>query len=191
MPEPLLRPLAFISGLLALGCTMSTDRVPGAGEPLDLIESVDLERYQGLWYEIARLPNRFQDRCRGEVTAEYTLREDGRLDVLNRCRTEDGGFDGVSGVARRLDPDRPGALEVRFAPSWLSWLPQVWGEYQIMALDDDYRRALVGSPSREYLWILAREPELDEEAFRSLMAEAERQGFPVEKVRRTPQEDRP
>ena len=191
MSETLLAPLALTSGLLALACASSTDRVPGAGNPLDLVESVDLERYQGRWYEIARLPNRFQEQCRGDVTADYSLREDGRVDVVNRCRTEDGDLESAKGVARRPDPDRPGALEVRFAPSWLSWLPTVWGDYQIMSLDEDYRWALVGSPSREYLWILARKPGMEEARVRSLLDEAGRQGFPVEEVRRTPQEEGP
>lgn len=191
MSETLLAPLAVTAGLLALACASSTDRVSGAGKPLDLVESVDLERYQGRWYEIARLPNRFQEQCRGDVTADYTLREDGRVDVENRCRTKDGDLESAKGVARRPDPDRPGALEVRFAPSWLSWLPMVWGDYQIMSLDEDYRWALVGSPSREYLWILARKPVMEEARVRSLLDEAGSQGFPVEEVRRTPQEEGP
>lgn len=184
----LLGPLGLACGLLVLGCASSAEEPPGPGDPLDLAESVDLERYQGLWYEIARLPNRFQEQCRGDVTAEYELRDDGRVDVVNRCRTGDGDLDSAEGVARRPDPGRPAALEVRFAPAWLSWLPAVWGEYQVMALDDEYRWSLVGSPSRKYLWILAREPEMDQERYRSLVAEARRQGFPVGRLQLTPHE---
>lgn len=186
--DPLLPILVCACGLLGLACATPASRPPASGDPLELVASVDLERYQGVWHEIARLPNSFQDHCGGEVTAEYTLREDGRVDVVNRCRTEDGGIDSAEGVARQPDPDRPAALEVRFAPAWLSWLPAVWGDYQIMALDEDYRWSMVGSPSRQYLWILAREPRLDETRIDSLLAEAERQGFPVDDVQRTRQE---
>lgn len=183
---PAIPVLVVACGLSAVGCASSGERPPPAGEPLELVESVDLERYQGLWYEIARLPNSFQDHCRGGVTAHYTLRDDGRVDVVNSCRTEDGRADSAAGVARRPDPSRSAAFEVRFAPSWLSWLPAVWGDYQIMALSEGYWWAMVGSPSRKYLWILAREPELDEDRIRALLVEAEREGFPVEEVRRTP-----
>ena len=129
-----------------------------ARPPLDLVDEVDLDRYQGVWYEIALLPNRFQARCVASTAAEYTRLDDGRVRVVNRCRTADGEFDQAEGVARPADPDRPAALEVRFAPKWLSFLPFVWGKYQIMALDEDYQWAMVGAPSRKYLWILAREP---------------------------------
>ena len=178
------RPASIAAALLAAACA-ATSPGPQAAEPLTLVDSVDLERYQGLWYEIARLPNDFQDQCRGDVTAEYTLREDGGIRVVNRCRTADDEFDEAEGVARRPDPDRPGALEVRFAPGWLSWLPAVWGDYQILALDDEYRWVLVGAPSREYLWILAREPDMRKDRFQSLLDRAASQGFPVEDLRRT------
>lgn len=150
--------------------------------PLELVDALDLERYQGTWYEIAKLPNRFQARCMAETTAEYTLLDDGRIRVVNRCRVADDRFDTVRGTARRPDPDRPGALEVRFAPGWLSWLPMVWGDYQVMAIDDAYSSVLVGAPSRTYLWILAREPELAPARIDALLAEARRQGFPVDRI---------
>lgn len=157
-------------------------------KPLDLVESVDLQRYQGLWYEIARLPNEFQDQCAANVTAEYTLMDNGRVRVVNCCLLADGEVDGAEGVARRPDPNREAALKVRFAPRWLSWLPLVWGDYQIMALSEDYSSVLIGAPSREYLWILAREPSLPQETVNALMAEAERQGFDAGAVIRTRQD---
>jgi len=156
--------------------------------PLDLVETVDLERYQGLWHEIARLPNRFQDQCAGEVTARYTLLEDGRIQVVNRCRRSDGEFDEAQGQARVPDPEDPARLQVRFAPRWLSWLPWVWGDYQIMALDDEYRWVMVGEPSREFLWILARERELPRARLDALLTEAQRQGFDTAEVQLTRQE---
>lgn len=156
--------------------------------PLALVDSVDLERYQGLWYEIVRLPNEFQDQCAANVTAEYTLLDNGRIKVVNRCELPGGEIDEAEGRARRPDPDREAALKVRFAPQWLSWLPFVWGDYQIMALSDDYEYVLIGAPSREYLWILARGPSLADDRVEVLLAEAEGQGFDTGAVSRTRQD---
>ena len=180
-----------VSAALIMASVFWPARLLAQDRPLDLVESVDLQRYQGIWYEIARLPNRFQDECAGNVTAEYTLLGNGRIRVINRCRLPDGGIDEAEGVARRRDADREAALEVRFAPRWLSWLPVVWGDYQIMALDDDYDSVLIGAPSREYLWILARGPSLSQRRIDALMAEAERQGFNVENVKFTDQGQEP
>lgn len=159
-----------------------------AREPLELVDSLDLDRYQGRWYEIARLPNRFQDQCAGEVSANYERLEDGRVQVTNRCRKPDGSWSEVQGIARRDSSDaRAAALEVRFAPRWLSFLPFVWGDYRVMALDDDYRHSLVGSDDRKYLWILAREPDLGANVFEDLVEQARRQGFDVSALQRTAQ----
>jgi apolipoprotein D and lipocalin family protein len=154
--------------------------------PLRVVPHVDLSRYAGLWHEIARLPNRFQEKCAGDVTAHYTLRPDGKIDVLNRCRVEDGRFIEARGVARHADEDRPSSvLEVRFAPAILSFLPQVWGDYQIIVLAPDYSYAVVGAPGREYLWILSRSPQMDAGTYRALVEEARQQGFNVDLLLRT------
>ena len=174
--------------LLVLAITSWPAVLPAADDPLELVESVDLERYQGLWYEIARLPNRFQDDCAKNVRAEYSLLENGRVKVVNRCQRPGGKIDKAEGVARRPDPEREAVLKVRFAPRWLSWLPFVWGDYQIMALSEAYQSFLVGAPSRKYLWILARDPSLPEARIRQLLAEAERQGFDTQAVTRTRQD---
>ena len=161
-----------------------------AKPPLDLVESIDLDRYQGRWYEIALLPNRFQKRCVSDTSARYTLRGDGQIQVINRCRQADGRQARVEGVARLADPDGPSAaLEVRFAPRWLSWLPLVWGDYRVIALGEDYDYAMVGSDNRRYLWILSRSPVLDAARLDDLKARAARQGFDVEKLTMTPQLD--
>ncbi|MGK7297003.1 MAG: lipocalin family protein [Candidatus Wenzhouxiangella sp. M2_3B_020] len=181
----------FRRSIPVLLCALAWTLLPmtaAADRPLELVDDVDLVRYQGLWYEIALLPNEFQEQCVGETTAEYTLLENGRIRVVNRCRTAGGEFDQVVGRARRPDPDQPAKLEVRFAPGWLGWLPFVWGDYQVMALDDDYRWAMVGAPSREFLWILAREPNLPEARIEALLDEARSQGFDSDAVERTPQD---
>lgn len=157
-----------------------------AGGGLELVDSLDLERYQGLWYEIARLPNRFQSQCARDVTARYKVMDSGRVEVTNRCRSEDGQWIEAQGIARPDTSDgREAALEVRFAPRWLSWFPFVWGEYRVMALDEDYQHALVGSDDREFLWILARRPQLPETEREQLIRQAARQGFETERLERT------
>ena len=144
---------------------------------------VDLDRYLGQWFEVARLPNRFQQRCLGDVRADYARRPDGRIDVVNRCRTADGEIE-ARGVARIVDERAFTKLKVRFAPGWLSWLPMVWGDYWIIGLADDYSWAVVGSPDRKYLWILARTPRLDEKGTAAAIEIARANGFDVSRLMR-------
>ena len=158
--------------------------------PLRVVPEVDLVRYSGQWYEIARLPNPFQERCAADVTATYTLRDDGRITVLNRCRMENGEPIEAEGVARLAGKGQPNSvLKVRFAPAFLSFLPWVWGDYQIMALSPDYTQVLVGDPARKYLWILARSPSLEDAAYDELVAEARAQGFDVGRLQKTKQSE--
>jgi apolipoprotein D and lipocalin family protein len=153
--------------------------------PLAVVPTLDAEKYAGRWYEIARFPNQFQDHCAGDVTAEYTPRPDGRITVVNRCRKANGEWDEAEGVARRLEGAPPSALEVRFAPAILSFIPAVWGDYQVMALDESYTYSLVGTPDRKYLWILSRTPSLDEGTYKKLTDVAAGQGFDVSKLVKT------
>jgi apolipoprotein D and lipocalin family protein len=154
------------------------------------VASVDLDRYAGLWYEVARLPNKFQDDCQCCVTATYSRRDDGRLTVVNACRTDDGAVKRAEGEAKLADEEGPTSkLKVRFAPAFLSFLGFVWGDYWILDIDEGYTRALVGDPDREYLWILSRKPTMDEEAYGALLEKAASMGFDVSRVERTPQED--
>jgi apolipoprotein D and lipocalin family protein len=149
----------------------------GAGR-LNVVPEVDLARYAGTWYEIARLPNRFQEKCAGDVTATYTLLDDGTIKVVNRCRQENGEFTTAEGVARRAKEDGPNTkLEVRFAPAFLSFVPFVWGDYWIIDLAADYSYAVVGEPDREYLWILSRAPIMDEETLDEILERVRRQGY--------------
>jgi len=149
------------------------------------VAPVDLQRYAGIWHEQARLPNRFQKPCAGPVTAQYTPQADGSVRVLNRCARADGNFDEAVGSARVVPvAGQPGAgrLEVRFAPAWLGWLPMVWGDYWILKLDRDYQVALVGTPNREYLWVLSRAPRLDDAALQAELDYARSLGFDADKV---------
>lgn len=150
------------------------------------VEKVDLDRYVGEWFEIARFPNRFQRKCAGDVRANYAKRADGRLDVVNRCRTSDGTTE-AQGVARIADARTFAKLKVRFAPAALSFLPFVWGDYWILGLADDYSWAVVGSPDREYLWILARTAAIGESTYQSAVAVARANGFAVDRLEKTAQ----
>ena len=103
------------------------------------VPNLDLIRYAGKWYEIARYPNRFQKSCAGDVTAEYVLQADGRIQVINECRRADGSLNRAEGVARKANPSGPTSqLKVRFAPAFLSFISAVWGDYWIIGLADDY-----------------------------------------------------
>ncbi len=161
------------------------DGAPLMRAPLQVVAPVDLQRYAGIWHEQARLPNRFQKSCSGPVTAEYTPQSDGTVQVVNRCVRADGNFNEAIGTARVVPvAGQPGAgrLEVRFAPAWLSWLPIVWGDYWILKLDRDYQVALVGTPDREYLWVLSRAPRLDDAALQVELDYARSLGFDADKV---------
>lgn len=147
-----------------------------AAAPVSSVEQLQMDRYAGQWHEIAHLPVSFQKKCTGEIVAAYSLRSDGRIDVRNSCRTQDGERIASDGIARAV-ADHPGRLQVRFAPDWLSWLPLVWADYWVIALDPDYQWAVVGEPDRRYLWILSRSPGMDRELFEQLKARATAMGY--------------
>jgi apolipoprotein D and lipocalin family protein len=154
--------------------------------PLKVVENLDLKRYEGRWFEVARFPNRFQDKCTGEVTADYALQADGNISVVNRCRLADGKMTEAKGLAKKAQKDGQNSiLKVRFAPSFLSFLPQVWGDYQVLALGPAYDYAVVGDPERKYLWILSRSPQLTDTLYAEAVRQAREQGFDVGKLQRT------
>jgi apolipoprotein D and lipocalin family protein len=157
-----------------------------ARTPVHTVASVDLDRYAGEWFEMARFPNRFQRRCATDVRARYARRDDGRIDVVNSCRTAAGEVTEVEGIARVVDRRTPARLEVRFAPAFLAFLPMVWGDYWIIGLAEDYSWAVVGSPDREYLWILARAPAVSVAAYEAAVSIARANGFDVQRLVRTP-----
>jgi len=133
---------------------------PGVTNPVTTVPAVDLTQYTGLWYEISKIPNRFQKQCAKGTTAQYTLRDDGRIDVINRCIKQDGSPDEAKGIARIVDQDTNARLEVSFV-SFLGWRP-FWGDYWVIGLDQAYQWAIVGTPDRKYGWILARTPAIDQ-----------------------------
>jgi apolipoprotein D and lipocalin family protein len=151
------------------------------------VPSVDLKRYVGDWYEVARFPNRFQRNCAGSVRARYATRDDGRIDVINRCRTAEKATKEARGVARIVDRATSARLEVRFAPAALSFLPFVWGDYWIIGLADDYSWAVVGAPDLDYLWVLSRTPALAAADYETAVDAARANGFDVARLVKTPQ----
>ena len=171
------------AGLLVLFAALMVKAERKEKEPLRVVPSVDLPRYAGVWYEVARLPNRFEEKCAGDVTAEYTLQGSDRLKVVNRCRKKDGQVSAAVGEARLADKRGPNSrLKVRFAPGFLSFLPFVWGDYQIIELAPDYTYSVVGAPDRKYLWILSRTPQMDEATYQRLVEAARSQGFDVSRL---------
>ncbi|MBC7513543.1 MAG: lipocalin family protein [Herminiimonas sp.] len=156
--------------------------------PLRAIAAIDLPRYMGSWYEIARYPNRFQKKCVGFTRADYSILADGSVQVANQCRLADGSTDRAVGQARQLGSADSPRLKVRFAPAWLSFLPAVWGDYWVIDLDRGYQLVAVSEPKREYLWVLARTPVVDAAPLEALFSRLHEQGFDLHKLLRTPQQ---
>ena len=166
--------------LLAAACATE----PGPDTPRT-VGQVDLARYAGTWFEVARLPTSFQDSARvrcDDVTATYTARPDGAITVVNRCRNMlDGGAERVAdGVARSVSP---GNDRLRVSFFW-----PFFGDYWVIGLDPDYRWAVVGAPGRDFLWILSRTPRMAPADYAAAVEIARREGFDVARLRRTAQE---
>ena len=141
----------------------------------------------GRWYEIAKFPNWFQRQCVGNTSANYSLRPDGQVQVLNECRRQNGEMEQALGQARQLGPATSPRLQVRFAPQWLSLLPFVWGDYWVIDLDERYELVAVSEPKREYLWVLSRTPVVDEARYAALLTRLTAQGLDVRRLESTPQ----
>ncbi len=169
----------------AIAIAKSRDRNKSGQEPA-VVPSVDLARYQGQWYEIARFPNRFEKSCASDVSATYTLSADNTIRVVNECRKANGEVKRAAGKARKADKEGPTSkLEVRFAPAFLSFLPAVWGDYWVIDLAPDYSYSVVGDAGRDYLWILSRTPVMDEAKYQKAVGAAAAQGFDVGRLVKT------
>jgi apolipoprotein D and lipocalin family protein len=153
------------------------------------IASLDVPRYLGTWYEIAKFPNRFQKMCISNTKAVYTAKPDGNLRVLNSCKTASGETSEAEGLARQIGAKDSPKLEVRFAPEWLSFLPMVWGDYWVIDLDPQYQLAAVSDPSREYLWVLSRTPQLDPKVYADLLQRLQQQRYDIQKLELSPQKN--
>ena len=169
--------IGVLSVFLALlsGCASPPVNRASAA-PLATVPQVDLDRYAGRWYEIARLPNSFEENCEG-VTADYARRADGLIDVVNTCRVGSpaGKSKVAKGRARVADPQTNAKLEVSFFGPF-------WGDYWIIDLAEDYSLAIVSEPKGRYLWVLSRTPTIADETRAAALARLEAQGFDVSKL---------
>ena len=161
-----------LAGLLLLAACAPAWR--DTSVPMRAVAELDAERYAGRWYEIARFPVRFQEGCTA-TTADYGLRDDGRLSVTNRCRMDapDGPERSISGSARVVEGGR---LSVR-----LGWIP-FSAPYWVLWVDDDYRTAVVGVPSGRAGWVLARSPEISEDRLEEARAVLEAAGYDLSRL---------
>jgi apolipoprotein D and lipocalin family protein len=181
------RLILLLLGLLGASATLLAAERGARAAPVTPIPSLDVPRYMGVWYEIAKFPNRFQSKCASDTTAHYSLQPDRTVQVINRCRRADGTVIDAVGAARQLGGPTSPTLKVRFAPRWLSFLPFVWGDYWVVDLDPDYQLAAVSEPGRDYLWILARTPTVSRQVYSALLDRLERQGFDLSKLEVTRQ----
>jgi len=151
----------------------------GEREPLETVDSVDLDRYLGRWYEIASYPAWFQKNCTA-VTADYSLRDDGVIEVVNSCRkgSLDGKLKQAKGRAKVVDTTTNARLKVSFFGPF-------WGPYWIIDLDPDYQWAVVGTPNRKYLWILNRSPQMDEALYNEILSRLPANGYDPNGLNRT------
>ncbi len=170
--------LFLLVPLLFSGCAAKK----GNGmQPLETVNFVDLNRYVGQWYEIARYPHRFQEGCVGSK-ATYSLRDDGIISVLNECYDKSfaGKLRSANGKARVVDKETNARLKVSFF-----W--PFTGDYWIIDLGKDYEYAVVGHPNRKYLWILSRTPDMDEDVYQAILARLQKQEYDTAKLIRTAQ----
>jgi apolipoprotein D and lipocalin family protein len=171
--------IGLIMCLLAVGGTESAEAAAAKAKLLEVVPFVDIQKYLGTWYEIATIPQRFQKGCVG-VTAEYKLRKDGDIEVINTCRQEtlDGKVKTAHGKAWVVDKKTNAKLSVRFF-----W--PFTGAYWIIGLDADYRWAIVGHPNRNYLWILSRTPQMANALYGELLNMIASKGYDLAKIKKT------
>ena len=172
-----MRPALLIFPLLVAGCATTSERMHLP--PLATAANVDVSQYLGRWFEVASFPQSFQRGCTA-TTATYSLRDDGDLDVLNRCRDKvpSGPEREALGRARIANRAEPAKLEVSFFQPF-------WADYWIVEVGNNYEYAVVGHPSRDYLWILSREPRLPAETYDAIVARLQSAGYETQRLVRT------
>lgn len=150
------------------------------------VPSLDLPRYLGTWYEIARLPMRHEPADYTDISATYRLDDDGSIRVENRAYDGKGELQESVGRARPAEPGDNSRLEVTFLPEGLRWIPFTKGDYWVLRIDPDYRTALVGGPDYEYLWLLHREPTMDAATRDEYLGSARSLGYELGPLIHTP-----
>lgn len=146
--------IAFLFGVVSAALAKSPPELP-------TVDRVDVQKYLGKWYEVARLPNRFEKKCESDITAQYSLREDGKITVVNACRQKDGKVRTSKGWAKIVDPSNAKLKVTFFWP--------FFGDYWVIGLDPEYRFAVVSEPERQYAWILSRTPQLAPDLYKQAL----------------------
>lgn len=144
---------------------------------MSTVTGFDLQRYLGEWHQVAAIPAWFQSDCATNTRANYSLGDDGLMEVLNSCQTADGSINQAEARARFLASDSDGKLEVTFVEVLGAWVWPAAGDYWIIGLDTDYQWSVVGEPSREFAWVLARSQTLDTQTLRNIRQILEREAY--------------
>ena len=167
---------------LALVGAFSVVRAAFGEVPLKSVPKVDLSRYTGRWFEIAKYPNRFERKCDSNATATYSLRSDGKISVVNTCKTREGKLTQSNGWAKVVDQMTGSKLKVTFF-----W--PFFGDYWIIDLSPNYEYAVIGEPSRKYLWILSRTAKMDDKLYAEIAGRLAAKGYDATKLERGRQTD--
>ena len=175
-----------IGGAVLLGLGMAT-MAYAQTKPLKTVEKLELDKYLGVWYEVARKPLYFQNKCDRDVTATYTLNENGNVAVDNRCYSKDGSLNQSIGEAFVQNAPFNSKLKVSFLPEAIRWLPFGRGDYWVLKLDENYQTVLVGEPQRKYMWVLSRSPQPDQAVVNEYLEYAKSVGYDVGDVIHTKQ----
>lgn len=162
---------AGLFSVLTGGCS------PNASAPMSTVSDFEVQRYLGQWHQVAATPAWFQSDCAANSTASYALGEDDLIEVLNSCDTADGSRKQAEARARFVAGDTDGRLEVTFVEVLGFWLWLAAGDYWIIGLDPEYRWSVVGQPSRQYAWVLARSRSLDTPTLREISRTLEKEGY--------------
>jgi apolipoprotein D and lipocalin family protein len=177
--------LAFIIvSIFGLTCSGGRKDMKDDSKKVVTVSEVDVEKYMGRWYEIASIPVWFQKDCAGGTTANYELKDDGTVRVINQCFTHEGKLKKAKGRAWVVDETTNAKLKVSFLPFGLKLFG---GDYWIIDLAPDYSYAVVGHPTRKYGWILARTPDLPEHVLKNIISKMEKQGYDFKEFKMTDQ----
>lgn len=173
-----------VGGAVLVGLSLAT-MVYAQNPPLKTVNQVELDRYLGVWYEVARKPMYFQNKCDRDVSATYTLNENGNVNVDNKCYSKDGKLNQSVGEAYVQNPPSNSKLKVSFLPSAIRWLPLGRGDYWVLKIDDDYQTVLVGEPDRKYMWVLSRTAHPNEQVVGEYLDYAKSVGYDLSDVIKT------
>ncbi len=174
-----------LGGAVLVGLGMAT-MAYAEQKPLHTVEKVELDKYLGVWYEVARKPLSFQKKCARDISARYTLNENGNVVVDNRCYDQEGKLSQSLGEAYVQNAPFNSKLKVSFLPEAVRWLPVGRGDYWILKLDEDYQTVLVGEPNRQYMWVLSRDTDVKPEVLNEYLDYAKSVGYDLSDLIQTP-----